>query len=138
MARILLAFDRSPGARAALSRVVNLFQDPQLCMVEAVRTPDGSTTQVEGPPPWEELLAATERDLQDVAREAGIKAPVETRVNVGDAAEVILAAAADWKPDVLAIGTHERGMVSRLILGSVAENVMKHCTCPVLVVRTKA
>jgi nucleotide-binding universal stress UspA family protein len=36
------------------------------------------------------------------------------------------------------IGTHGRGGVKRLVLGSVAETVVRKASCPVLVVRRKA
>lgn len=134
MARILVAFDRSPGARAALARVVTLFPNAQVCMAEAVSAPDGTSTDLTGPPPWDELLATTERDLLDVARQAGVTGEVTSRVSVGDAAEMLLATAEEWKPDVLAIGTHHRGPVTRLFLGSVAEKVVRQAKVPVLVV----
>jgi nucleotide-binding universal stress UspA family protein len=37
--------------------------------------------------------------------------------------------------DVIVIGTHGRQGVSRLLIGSVAEHVVRHARCPVLVVR---
>src|SRR5262249_25479068 len=37
--------------------------------------------------------------------------------------------------DVIVVGTHGRGAVSRLLMGSVAEYVVRHAPCPVLVVR---
>ncbi|MFB6149882.1 MAG: universal stress protein [Halobacteriales archaeon] len=37
--------------------------------------------------------------------------------------------------DVIVIGSHERGGVSRLLLGSVAETVIRRATMPVTVVR---
>jgi len=37
--------------------------------------------------------------------------------------------------DVIVVGTHGRGPVSRLLMGSVAEHVVRHAPCPVLVVR---
>jgi hypothetical protein len=47
---------------------------------------------------------------------------------------MILAAADEWRPDVIVIGSHSRTGVDRLFLGSVAEHVMRSADCPVEVV----
>ncbi|MGE5112215.1 MAG: universal stress protein [Acidobacteriaceae bacterium] len=44
-------------------------------------------------------------------------------------------AANEWPADLIVIGSHGRGGVERLLLGSVAESVTRHAACPVLVVR---
>ena len=53
----------------------------------------------------------------------------------GKPADQILAAAREWDADVIVIGTHGRSGVSRLVLGSTAESVVRHALCPVLVIR---
>jgi len=53
-------------------------------------------------------------------------------------ADQILAAAREWEADVIVIGTHGRSGVSRLVLGSTAESVVRHAPCPVLVIRPPA
>jgi nucleotide-binding universal stress UspA family protein len=52
----------------------------------------------------------------------------------GDPVEVILAQAAAWQADVIAVGTQGRRGLSRLALGSVAEALLKRAGCPVLTV----
>jgi nucleotide-binding universal stress UspA family protein len=47
-------------------------------------------------------------------------------------------AAKEWPADVIVIGSHGRAGVTRVLLGSVAEAVMRHAPCPVLVVRPEA
>ena len=37
--------------------------------------------------------------------------------------------------DVIALGSHGRGVFKRMVLGSVSEHVVRHAPCPVLVVR---
>ncbi|PLQ01051.1 universal stress protein [Cupriavidus pauculus] len=54
---------------------------------------------------------------------------------VGDIAGSINAAAGEWGADLLVIGTHGRRGVRRLVLGSVAEAVIRQSTTPVLLVR---
>ena len=55
----------------------------------------------------------------------------------GDPARLIVQTAADLFADVVVIGTHGRTGVQRLVMGSVAESVVRHADCPVLVVRPK-
>jgi nucleotide-binding universal stress UspA family protein len=55
----------------------------------------------------------------------------------GDPARVIVEMANDLVVDVVVVGTHSRKGVQRALMGSVAEWVVRHCGCPVLVVRNK-
>ncbi len=54
----------------------------------------------------------------------------------GDPASEIIRLAEKVKADLIVLGTHGRGGFSRLILGSVAEGVMRLAPCPVLTVKT--
>lgn len=56
----------------------------------------------------------------------------------GDVAKRILEAAAEQSADLIVTGTHGRSGISRMVLGSVAEKVIRHSAVPVLTVRTKA
>jgi nucleotide-binding universal stress UspA family protein len=58
-------------------------------------------------------------------------------VPVGGSATEIAKAAKEWPADLIVIGSHGRSGVKRALLGSVAEGVMRHAPCPVLVVRAK-
>lgn len=49
-------------------------------------------------------------------------------------ADAVVSHAADTKADLLVIGTHGRHGVSRLLLGSVAEHIVRSAPCPVLTV----
>lgn len=53
----------------------------------------------------------------------------------GDAAAEIVKYAADMGADVIVLGTHGRTGVDRLVLGSVAERVVRDAPCSVLVVK---
>jgi nucleotide-binding universal stress UspA family protein len=54
----------------------------------------------------------------------------------GSPANAIVEYARSIHADVIVIGTHGRDGVSRLLMGSVAEHVVRHAPCPVLVVRS--
>lgn len=62
-------------------------------------------------------------------------APV--RVEVGDAREVIDSVAEQISADLIVMGTHGRRGIRRVLLGSVAESVVRSAPCPVLTVRPK-
>jgi len=53
----------------------------------------------------------------------------------GDAGESIVEASESESADLIVVGTHERGTVGRLFLGSVSDHVVRHARCPVMVVR---
>jgi nucleotide-binding universal stress UspA family protein len=56
----------------------------------------------------------------------------------GDPAVEIVKQAAAVEADLIVLGTHGRTGIKRLLLGSVAENVVRTASCPVLVVREKS
>ena len=78
-----------------------------------------------------ELGAARER-----ARAAGV--PVDAAVLGGYPAREILAFADEQGVDLIVLGSHGRGGVEHLLLGSVAEKVLRKAPCPVLVVPATA
>jgi nucleotide-binding universal stress UspA family protein len=60
---------------------------------------------------------------------------VEIVMRAGNVVREILAQARASRADLVVIGSHGRGGVQRLVLGSVAEKVLRQATCPVLTVR---
>jgi nucleotide-binding universal stress UspA family protein len=75
-----------------------------------------------------------ENQLEQV-RPANPKIPVSHVLLEGDPATEIARFAADANIDVIVIGTRGRTGVDRLVLGSVAERVMREAPCTVLVVK---
>lgn len=57
---------------------------------------------------------------------------VESQVMEGDPVDMILRAAQETHSDVIVMGTHGRTALARLLLGSVAEMVLRKAPCPVL------
>lgn len=58
-------------------------------------------------------------------------------VRIGSPAAEIIAAATDLHADLVCISTHGRGGLARVLMGSVAESVVREAPCPVLTVRPK-
>ena len=75
------------------------------------------------------------REQLEQVRPANPKIPVNHVLLEGDAATEIARYAADSGIDVIVIGTHGRTGVDRLVMGSVAERVMREAPCSVLVVK---
>jgi nucleotide-binding universal stress UspA family protein len=82
------------------------------------------------PDPWLDIEEAKAklRDLEGQAQ--GVR--VESQVMEGDPVDMILRAAEETNSDVIVMGTHGRTALSRLLLGSVAESVLRKAPCPVL------
>jgi universal stress protein A len=52
------------------------------------------------------------------------------------AAEIVKAVK-EWPANLIVIGSHGRGGIQRAVLGSVAEAVMRHAPCPVMVIKAE-
>ncbi len=75
---------------------------------------------------------------QRMAREAGVDAEirlVELQAPGRRVAKLIAEQAREWPADLIVIGTHGRHGIDHLLLGSVAEGVMRLSSAPVLLVR---
>ena len=82
------------------------------------------------------VVAQTKLDAVVAARE-GLAQFGERAISTGDVRDDILEAAERVKADLIVIGTHGRRGMSRAILGSTAEAVVRTAPCPVLTVRTQ-
>jgi nucleotide-binding universal stress UspA family protein len=75
--------------------------------------------------------------IQKLARlEPGAGFRTERRVEEGDAVGGILHVAAETHADLIVLGTHGRTGLARLLMGSVAEQVVRKAPCPVMTVKT--
>lgn len=145
--RVVLAWDGSSfAARAAdLVRTWPIFAGSTIRVVSVadVEIPwwtgfpmDGSPEPI---PTYADAAQASIEHHDELARDmtarltaAGLAATSDRRE--GDAATEVLAAASESKADLIVMGTHGRTGLARLVLGSVARNVLQHSTCSVLIV----
>jgi len=80
-------------------------------------------------------VARLRSELNFLRAQAGI-AGQKPRIEVieGDPVPVILTRAAEMKADLIVMGTHKRAGLPRLLMGSVAEGVLRQAPCPVVLV----
>ncbi|HVC34500.1 MAG TPA: universal stress protein [Chloroflexota bacterium] len=142
--QILVAFDGSNVARQALQKAITLAKDQHapLRIVSVFDLGSLYWTPVTGVNVAEieqAVIQQTQQELSDaagLARQEGVAA--ETALRRADGRRVsdeIVAEAKDWPADLIVLGTHGRGGIGRLVLGSVAEGVARAAPVPVLLVR---
>lgn len=135
--KILCAVDFDQNSLQALRLACELAQERQatLYLVHAVAIPPGAEVAL----PFGKLEADARTRLERLARQkVNRKAPYQVRVTMGDPAVEILQAAKRWGVDLIVMATHGRRGLRRLILGSVAERVVREASCPVLTLKPKA
>ena len=86
------------------------------------------------PPPAEEYAEAKEKLEQIKLRDPKIR--LRRRLLVGDPVREICRLAKEWKTGLIVMGTHGRTGLNRFLVGSVAEQVIRKASWPVLTVRS--
>jgi len=81
------------------------------------------------------VLERWEDDARGQLQQLAGNASLECITRVGHPFVEILSYAAEHKVDLIVMGTHGRGPVAHMLLGSVAERVVRKAPCPVLTVR---
>ncbi len=136
--RILVAHAFTPACEQALAWALGLAAGLG-GTVEAVHVVNTAALDaLFGPPDpklWEEALAHATRRLAEVAAAAAHPA-LTHKVLEGPAASVIVDHATATRADLIVVGTAGRSGLGRVLMGSVAERVVRTATCPVLVVRS--
>lgn len=142
--RIMVAVDGSDTAQRGLQEAIRLAKD-QKARLAVVHVID--IVVVNGADDFPETYIDSMRDYArntlEQARQAAQAAGVETEVQSPEiftsgyhVADKIAQLAGDWKADLLVVGTHGRRGVNRLLLGSVAERVVRGAPCPLLLIRS--
>lgn len=137
--RILVPIDFTPSSDEALKTAITLAQGSGsgLLVVHVVEPePLVEHSEYLHPCPTESM-----KELQRMLdRLAGTAEGVrhEQRLLEGPAADAILDLAEAEHVDSIVLGTHGRRSINRLLMGSVAEAVVRRAQCPVLVVKAAA
>ena len=140
--RILVPTDFSEPATAALKWATALAREfgSRLYLLHVVPEPYAYPWGTElSTLPLNDILAQSEeaarQRLTELAAETKLPAgQVTTRAVVGTPVDQVLALVKDEQIDLVVLGTHGRGLVGHLLLGSVAERVVRRSPVPVLTV----
>jgi nucleotide-binding universal stress UspA family protein len=133
---ILHPTDFSPVSQAAFHVACSLALAQQARLVLLHVLEPSATVYLGGvliPGPGEEVALARKK-LEDLAAQApGILTTLV--LTAGDTARDILRTAGEQHCDLIVMGTHGRSGLLRVLLGSVAEEVLRHSPYPVLTVK---
>lgn len=137
--RILVPVDGSEQSTAALSYALTEFPDAEITVINVIDPIDVGYTSTVGMPGYseewyedsKENAEALFEEAQEMADEYGVTLSTET--DVGQPAQTVVEFAEDF--DQIVMGSHGRSGVSRILLGSVAETVVRRSPVPVTVVR---
>ncbi len=135
--KILIAIDKTESAvKVAKSGLALAEQfNSEIALISIVDTKANTQDDEPTPREIEEMLDFNFNSSQKRLIETIFKDfPVRTFIEEGKPAEVILRIAEKWHADVIVMGTHGRKGISHLIMGSVAEEVIRNSkkTCVVI------
>lgn len=137
---VLVAHDGSPQSEAALEHALAEHGDTRITVlrvIDPVAAGYSAEATIAGAEQWfGDAKTAAEEALATVRQrgaERGVE--VDTAVEVGRPTSTIVEYVAANDVDHLVLGSHGRTGVSRILLGSVAEGVMRNSPVPVTVVR---
>jgi nucleotide-binding universal stress UspA family protein len=146
--RILVPVDFSEPSRAALDYAATLARTfgATLDVLHVWEAPSfaprasGMVSLSAGEPSLNELVQRNANealdDFVEEARKRGISIQ-SARTEMGVPWHTIVNVAETGNYDLVVLGTHGRTGLPRVLLGSVAENVVRHAHCPVMTVRPK-
>jgi nucleotide-binding universal stress UspA family protein len=138
--RIVVGTDFSDTAEAATDYAVELAKKlgAEIVLVHgyeipAYAFPEGAVIQAE----LQDRLAKVSEEALASAVKARDKSgvPIRSVLRAGPPWHEVIAVAEEEKADLVVVGTHGRRGIARMIMGSVAERVVRGCPCPVLTVR---
>lgn len=142
---IVVGYDFSDQAQLALVESLALARQQEAATIHIIGvleparglgriTHSGTITFTEAERAQKEIEKAVEAEGGDFQADT-YRLIVHTRI--GTPAKEILSLADETDADLIVVGTHARKGVSRLLLGSVAEQIMRNAHCPILVMRPK-
>jgi universal stress protein A len=140
--KILIAVDESTFAAHAADTGMDLALQlgAEVAFVTVVNT--GTITyDPNSDIPANEWLAMLKGDAKNLlkafASRRAIAPPPLEFLEVGKPEAKIVEAARNWPADLIVMGTHGRNAIANILLGSVAQGVLHHSPCPVMVLRAQ-
>ncbi len=140
MKKILIAIDDGPGSEKVALSGFQLGQqiNAEIALISVVDTTGLMTDGAVSP---REIADITHSDLkknQQMLMDRVFKDfKVSNFVEEGKPFEEILRVAEEWEADLIVLGTHGRTGLSHLLMGSVAEKVIRHSAKPLFIIPTK-
>jgi nucleotide-binding universal stress UspA family protein len=139
--RLLVPIDGSDPADAALEFALEEYPDADITLLSVIDPTDVGYGSIEAAPStFEHLQENAKERTQNVLDEASNRAAdhgidVTTETVIGMPSRAIVEWAENNDMDGIVIGSHGRQGVTRVLLGSVAESVVRRSPVPVTVVR---
>ena len=141
--RIFVPYDFSENAQKALAwaaelhRAIHATEPLGMAHVISTLPVGGPDSAIEMLVPAPDEIATLERDMTAAAARVEVRAVPQVLMRPLSTPELVVAAAEEAKADLIVMGTHGRTGVKRLVLGSVAEYVVRHAPCPVVTIRMR-
>lgn len=143
--RVVVPVDFSPSSQQAVDYAVDLARQygAELHLLHVLLDLDAIAAEpgVAFAPVDEwmpQLVKLAEKKLADLKASVSSGLTTVTAVRDGSPGSEVVRYATDVKADLIVMSTHGRTGLKHILLGSVAENVIRHAACPVLVVRQPA
>ncbi|MEF8852289.1 MAG: universal stress protein [Haloarculaceae archaeon] len=141
--RILVPVDGSEQAHQACEFVVNEFPDAEMVLLHVVNPAEAGYSAQASIPSFSEEWYDQQREqaealfeeIETDVEERGVDVEITSEIEVGKPVSVVVEYAAEEDVDQIVMGSHGRSGVSRVLLGSVAETVVRRSPVPVTVVR---
>ena len=138
--RVLIPFDGSEQSRAALEYAASKHEHDELVLLHVldfVESGYAAAPEAALAGYWDEWYEEAESSGKAMLEEAAqsVETDVETDIVVGRPARSIIEYVDENDIDAVVIGSHGRDGISRVLLGSVAELVVRRSPVPVTVVR---
>jgi nucleotide-binding universal stress UspA family protein len=115
--------------------LLHVWQPPPLLPAQMLVVPEPGAVPRAADDVARSMADARLRELAEHVRRAGV-AQVVCHVAVGDPARDICELAGSGHYDLIVMGTHGRAGLAHMLLGSVAEKVVRRAPCPVLTLRS--
>jgi len=138
--KILMAIDDGPAAEHVAVNGFNLAKqlNADIALVSVVDTALFMTTDGFSPKEMEEIMRNDfKKSLKMLIDKVFKEYKVRTFIEEGKPYEMILKVAGEWKADIIVMGTYGRTGLPHVLMGSVAEKVIRHSTKPVFIIPAK-
>ena len=147
--RILVALDGSDTSKRGLAEAVKLAKDSPdvaLRLVSVINTELIALEYAAAGTSSEDFLgdlgkvgSLALQEAEALCRQNGVRSEsVLLQTASGKTGDQIVKQASEWSADLIVLGTHGRGALGRLLLGSTAEFLLRHTPVPLLLIRKES